>query len=46
MVPERQKYYSHTIEGEDDIPAHIKSSLLGTSLIIPINKGTISLGRW
>jgi len=46
MVPERQKYYSHTFEGEDDMPAHIKSSLLGSSLIIPINKGTISLGTW
>tara|TARA_B100001113_G_scaffold340927_1_gene325587 strand:+ start:265 stop:684 length:420 start_codon:yes stop_codon:yes gene_type:complete len=46
MVPERQKYYLHTFEGEDDMPAHIKSSLLGSSLIIPINKGTISLGKW
>ena len=46
MVPERQKYYSHESEGDDDMPAHIKSSLLGNSLIIPINKGTISLGTW
>ena len=46
MVPEKQKYYSHTIEGEDDMPAHIKSSLLGSSLLIPINKGTILLGTW
>tara|TARA_Y100001970_G_scaffold292494_1_gene434009 strand:- start:2976 stop:3395 length:420 start_codon:yes stop_codon:yes gene_type:complete len=46
MVPEDKKYYTHTIEGEDDMPAHIKSSILGSSLIIPINKGTITLGTW
>ena len=41
MVPERQKYYSHESEGDDDMPAHIKSSLLGNSLIIPINNTII-----
>ena len=46
MVPEGQNYYTHIIEGEDDMPAHIKSSLLGNSLIIPINKGTLTLGTW
>ena len=46
MVPERQKYYLHTFEGEDDMPAHIKSSILGNALIIPINTGNLMLGRW
>ena len=46
MVPEGEEYYSHTFEGVDDMPAHIKSSILGNSLIIPINKGNIMLGTW
>ena len=46
MVPEDEEYYSHTFEGVDDMPAHIKSSILGNSLIIPINKGNIMLGTW
>ena len=46
MVPEREKYYTHTIEGADDMPAHIKSSILGSSLIIPINSGYLNLGTW
>lgn len=46
MVPERAPYYIHTFEGSDDMPAHIKASLLGPSLSIPITKGTLNLGTW
>ncbi|APG58948.1 secondary thiamine-phosphate synthase enzyme YjbQ [Christiangramia salexigens] len=46
MVPENQPYYKHTLEGPDDMPAHIKSSLTGTSLQIPITKGALNLGTW
>lgn len=44
-VPENANYH-HDYEGDDDMPAHIKSSLLGTSLTIPIKKGQLALGRW
>lgn len=46
MVPEKQPYYQHTYEGDDDMPAHIKSSLLGVSLTIPISEGRFALGTW
>ncbi|QYA23984.1 YjbQ family protein [Gramella sp. MT6] len=46
MVPENQPYYKHTLEGSDDMPAHIKSSLTGTSLQIPITAGQLNLGTW
>ena len=46
MVPEGEKYYSHTFEGKDDMPAHIKSSILGNALIVPINTGNLMLGTW
>jgi secondary thiamine-phosphate synthase enzyme len=46
MVPENQPYYDHTIEGSDDMPAHIKASLLDTSLTIPIRHGEMALGTW
>lgn len=46
MVPENQPYYKHTLEGPDDMPAHIKASLLDTSLQIPINSGKLNLGTW
>lgn len=46
MVPEGQPYYTHTSEGPDDMPAHIKTALLDTSLIIPITKGRLNLGTW
>jgi len=45
-VKENEPYYLHTSEGKDDMPAHIKSSLLGTSLTIPISNGNINLGTW
>ena len=46
MVPENQSYYVHTMEGPDDMPAHIKSSLFGSSLTIPITGGRLNLGTW
>lgn len=46
MVPENMPYYIHTYEGSDDMPAHIKSSLLGSSVSIPITKGKLNLGTW
>tara|TARA_R110001583_G_scaffold93777_1_gene237010 strand:- start:35309 stop:35731 length:423 start_codon:yes stop_codon:yes gene_type:complete len=46
MVPENQSYYKHTLEGPDDMPAHIKSSLLETSIQIPITNGVLNLGTW
>ena len=46
MVPEDQPYYKHTLEGPDDMPAHIKASLLDTSLQIPITNGKLNLGTW
>ena len=45
LVPENQPFV-HTIEGPDDMPAHIKSSLLGASLMIPVSAGTLALGTW
>jgi secondary thiamine-phosphate synthase enzyme len=46
MVPENAPYYIHTYEGADDMPAHIKSSLMGASVQIPITKGKLNLGIW
>ncbi|MDR9825431.1 secondary thiamine-phosphate synthase enzyme YjbQ [Vibrio sp. FNV 38] len=46
FVPERAAYYRHTYEGDDDMPAHIKSSLLGSSISIPITGGHLALGTW
>ncbi|WP_100614410.1 secondary thiamine-phosphate synthase enzyme YjbQ [Confluentibacter citreus] len=46
MVPENASYYKHTYEGSDDMPAHIKASLLGFALQIPITNGKLNLGIW
>ncbi|MFW5942456.1 MAG: secondary thiamine-phosphate synthase enzyme YjbQ [bacterium] len=46
MVPENAPYYTHTMEGPDDMPAHIKAVLLGSSLTIPIRNGRFNLGTW
>ena len=46
MVPENAPYYRHTIEGSDDMPAHLKSAILGASLNIPISEGKLNLGVW
>ncbi|HIA83801.1 MAG TPA: YjbQ family protein [Candidatus Marinimicrobia bacterium] len=46
MVPENAPYYQHTFEGPDDMPAHLKSSILGSSVSIPITDGKLNLGTW
>ncbi len=46
MVPEDAPYYVHTYEGPDDMPAHIKSALLGAQVLIPITNGRLNLGTW
>ncbi len=46
MVPENAPYYKHTFEGSDDMPAHIKASLLGSYIQIPITNGKLNLGIW
>ena len=46
LIPENQMYYKHIFEGPDDIPAHIKSSILGSSLCVPITNGGLALGVW
>ena len=45
-VPENAPYYRHTIEGSDDMPAHLKSSILGSSITVPISDGKLNLGTW
>jgi len=45
-VPENEPYYTHTCEGSDDMPAHLKSSLLGSSVTIPVTAGSLNLGTW
>jgi len=46
MIPENAPYYTHTSEGPDDMPAHIKASVLDNSLSIPITNGELNLGTW
>ncbi|MEW6989098.1 secondary thiamine-phosphate synthase enzyme YjbQ [Colwelliaceae bacterium 6441] len=46
FIPENAPYYQHTYEGPDDMPAHIKASILGSSLVIPITNGKLNLGIW
>ena len=46
MVPENQPYYEHVYEGSDDMPAHIKASMLGSSVTIPVRNGQLYLGTW
>ena len=46
MVPENAPYYRHTFEGPDDMPAHIKASLLGSSVTVPVSNGQLNLGTW
>lgn len=45
-VPEDARYWTHTLEGPDDMPAHIKASLLGSTLSLPIRRGRLALGTW
>lgn len=46
LVKEREPYYQHTLEGNDDMPAHAKTSIIGTSVTIPITNGKLNLGTW
>ncbi|MEM6344910.1 MAG: secondary thiamine-phosphate synthase enzyme YjbQ [Bacteroidota bacterium] len=46
LIPENQTYYTHTLEGSDDMPAHVKSSLVGASLSVPISQYRLNLGTW
>ena len=46
LVPENAPYFKHTLEGPDDMPAHIKSSMVGTSVSIPVSNGQLNLGIW
>jgi secondary thiamine-phosphate synthase enzyme len=45
-VPEGAPYWRHTLEGPDDMPAHIKASLLGSGLLLPVSRGRFALGTW
>jgi secondary thiamine-phosphate synthase enzyme len=46
IVPERAPYWTHTVEGDDDMPAHVKAALFGPSLTLPISRGRPALGTW
>jgi secondary thiamine-phosphate synthase enzyme len=46
LIPENEPYYTHTAEGSDDMPSHVKSALTGSSLSIPISRGQLNLGTW
>jgi secondary thiamine-phosphate synthase enzyme len=46
LAPEDAPYYEHTYEGSDDMPAHIKSALLGCEMSLPIEQGSLKLGTW
>ena len=46
IIRENESFYKHTYEGSDDMPAHLKSSVLGNSLTIPISNGQLNLGTW
>jgi len=46
LIPENESYYKHNDEGSDDLPAHLKASMLGCSLNIPISNGKLNMGIW
>ena len=46
LIPENHPLYSHIFEGEDDMPAHLKASLIGSSVSIPITNGRLNMGTW
>ena len=46
IVPENMPFLTHTIEGPDDMPAHIKAAMIGSSVTIPISNGRLNLGTW
>ncbi len=46
IVKEDMPYYTHTVEGSDDMPAHIKAAMIGTEITIPVTNGKLNLGQW
>lgn len=46
LIRERESWYTHTLEGWDDMPAHAKSTMIGVSLSIPVTRGQLNLGTW
>ncbi len=46
LAPENAPHYEHTVEGPDDMPAHIKAAMIGTSVTIPVTDGRLNLGTW
>lgn len=46
LIPDDNRLYRHTLEGEDDMPAHLKNVILGASLVIPLYEGRMALGQW
>jgi secondary thiamine-phosphate synthase enzyme len=46
LAPENAAYYRHTFEGPDDMPAHLKASILGSSVVVPVTSGRFNLGTW
>ena len=46
LCPEHKSYYTHTCEGPDDMPAHLKASILGSSVTVPITDGHFNMGTW
>lgn len=46
LIKEREPYYVHTLEGDDDMPAHAKTTITGVSITIPITDGRLNLGTW
>ncbi|WP_243349720.1 secondary thiamine-phosphate synthase enzyme YjbQ [Parabacteroides sp. FAFU027] len=46
VVPENQYYFTHTLEGDDDMPAHAKATFVGSNITIPISRGRLNLGTW
>jgi len=46
IVPENATYFQHTLEGKDDMTSHIKSSILGNSITVPVSNGSLNLGTW
>jgi len=46
IVPENEPYYTHILEGSDDMPAHIKTAMIGTHVSIPVTGGRLNLGTW
>jgi secondary thiamine-phosphate synthase enzyme len=46
IAPEREPYYQHTLEGDDDMPAHLKTSLIGCEVTLPVTAGRLNVGTW